>query len=139
MVFYTCTYILKTCTSDFETFRFPEYVKKKKSWQLYFLFKTPQSVLGHMSAKKYEMKLHVPGLQGIMQNTCDYFYFLSFFYYINYFFWIHIYIYILKLIYEYRAISFVVNHCILHLKLHWSSLARSRCSSISLFVICDRF
>lgn len=32
-----------------------------------------------MSAKKYEMKLHVPGLQGIMQNTCDYFYFLSFF------------------------------------------------------------
>lgn len=93
----------------------------------------------YMSAKKYEMKLHVPGLQGIMQNTCDYFYFLSFFNYINYFFWIHIYIYILKLIYEYRAISFVVNHCILHLKFHWSSLARSRCSSISLFVICDRF
>lgn len=92
-----------------------------------------------MSAKKYEMKLHVPGLQGIMQNTCDYFYFLSFFIILIIFFWIHIYIYILKLIYEYRAISFVLNHCILHLKLHWSSLARSRCSSISLFVICDRF
>lgn len=66
-------------------------------------------------------------------------FFVFFFYYINYFFWIHIYIYILKLIYEYRAISFVLNHCILHLKLHWSSLARSRCSNISLFVICDRF
>lgn len=139
MVFYTCTYKLKTCTSDFETFRFPEYVKRAGSFIFYSRLHRVYMDIYVCKEIWISMKLHVPGLQGIMQNTCDYFYFLSFFYYINYFFWIHIYIYILKLIYEYRAISFVVNHCILHLKLHWSSLARSRCSSISLFVICDRF
>lgn len=46
-----------------------------------------------MSAKKYEMKLHVPGLQGIMQNTCDYF--LSFFLlYLLFFLNPYIYLYI---------------------------------------------
>lgn len=75
---YIHMYQLKTCTSDFETFRFPEYVKRAGSFIFYSRLHRVYMII-YVSAKKYEMKLHVPGLQGIMQNTCDYFYFLSFF------------------------------------------------------------